>query len=367
MMAAIAALQLGATESWDLWERYATRFMSGGGRVIDPGIRNGTTSEGQAYAMFFALVANDRKRFAQLLDWTEKNLAGGDLGSHLPSWSWGESAGGRWGVLDDNSASDADLWMAYSLLEAGRHWNEARFSALGRRLAGRIASSEVEHLPHLGTVLLPGYRDFKTGDRIFFNVSYLPVQVLSGIAAHCPTGPWRNLAGNVPRLVKASSPRALALDWSCYRSGPGFVIEAPDGKKAVASYDAIRVYLWAGMLPKEVPVQAELLRSLSGMARIVAHRSIPPAIVDSDGVIRNEHSSIGFSAALIPFFAARGEDHLAARQQHRVNAAFNRATGLYGATPAYYDHNLILFSNGWLEKRYRFDSDGGLRIRRNTE
>ncbi len=31
-----------------------------------------------------------------------------------------------WSVLDSNSASDGDIWMAWSLLEAGRLWKETR-------------------------------------------------------------------------------------------------------------------------------------------------------------------------------------------------------------------------------------------------
>src|SRR5438105_1905284 len=89
-------------------------FMDNQVRVIDHDSGDRTTSEGQAYATFFALVANDRSRFDGLLHWTEINLASGDLTSHLPAWSWGKNPNNKWGVLDSNSASDADLWMAYA-------------------------------------------------------------------------------------------------------------------------------------------------------------------------------------------------------------------------------------------------------------
>jgi endoglucanase len=60
--------------------------------------------------------------FDRLLHWTQANLAGGDLQTHLPAWLWGKQ--GR--PVEDsrpNSASDADVWMAYALIEAGRLWN----------------------------------------------------------------------------------------------------------------------------------------------------------------------------------------------------------------------------------------------------
>src|SRR2546422_464278 len=98
-----------------LWQHYAEVFMDNQIRVIDRDAGDRATSEAQAYAMFFALVANDRQRFDGLLGWTEQNLASGDLRLHLPAWLWGRAADGTWRVLDSNSASDADVWIAYTL------------------------------------------------------------------------------------------------------------------------------------------------------------------------------------------------------------------------------------------------------------
>jgi endo-1,4-beta-D-glucanase Y len=45
---------------WTLWDSYSARFIDAQGRVIDPQGGARTTSEGQAYALFFALADNDR-------------------------------------------------------------------------------------------------------------------------------------------------------------------------------------------------------------------------------------------------------------------------------------------------------------------
>src|SRR5262249_22420540 len=121
-----------AAQEWPpLWKSYSNGFLDGQIRVVDRDAGDRTTSEAQAYAMFFALVANDRPRFDGLLHWTEKNLASGDLSMHLPAWLWGKDRNDHWGVVDSNSASDADVWMAYTLLEAGKAWNEPRYTTLG--------------------------------------------------------------------------------------------------------------------------------------------------------------------------------------------------------------------------------------------
>src|SRR5207249_8840123 len=131
----------------------------------------------QAYAMFFALAANDRPRFDALLGWTERNLAAGDLRARLPAWLWGVSPAKQWTVLDDNSASDADVWMAYSLLEAGLAWKESRYTALGTALAQRIAREETANVPGFGAILIAGARGFRNGDAYRLNSSYLPLQL----------------------------------------------------------------------------------------------------------------------------------------------------------------------------------------------
>ena len=75
---------------WTLWDSYSARFIDAQGRVFDPQGDEHTTSEGQAYAMFFALADNDRATFDRVLNWTQTNLAGGDLETHLPAWLWGK-------------------------------------------------------------------------------------------------------------------------------------------------------------------------------------------------------------------------------------------------------------------------------------
>jgi hypothetical protein len=127
LLAALAQPQ-PESDSARLWHAYAARFISGDGRVLDPQNNDWTTSEGQSYALFFALVNNDRARFDKLIAWTESNLASNDLGAHLPAWGWGKAKDGNWGVFDMNSAADSDLWIAYDLIEAGRLWKDLHYA-----------------------------------------------------------------------------------------------------------------------------------------------------------------------------------------------------------------------------------------------
>lgn len=77
-MLLLAAFSVQAACTWPAWEQFKKDYISQKGRVIDPSdARKITTSEGQSYGMFFALAANDRAAFDNLLDWTAEQSRSG--------------------------------------------------------------------------------------------------------------------------------------------------------------------------------------------------------------------------------------------------------------------------------------------------
>lgn len=348
-----------AAQDWaSLWKGYVAGFMDNQIRVIDHDAGDRTTSEGQAYGLFFSLVANDRPRFDGLLRWTERNLASGDLTARLPAWLWGCGKDNQWGVLDSNSAADADLWIAYVLLEAGEAWNEPRYTNVGLSLAHRIASQEVIQVPGLGTVLAPGPTGFQHGDSYRLNASYTPLQFVLRLARLMPDGPWTRVAASTPTLITDSAPNGFVSDWTEFKTS-GEIQVSPD----VGSYDAIRVYLWAGMLDKAAPHRNDTLKAISGMVGYLHTNTIPPAKVRPDGSIEDSKGPVGFSAALLPYASALHEDQIINQQISRVQSEFNAQSGMLGSPPKYYDQNLALFGLGFMQQEFRFDSGGALELK----
>jgi len=356
--------------SWTLWNAYSARFVDAQGRVFDPKSDQHTTSEGQAYAMFFALVAGDRAHFDRILGWTQANLAGGSLETRLPSWLWGKSPEGSWKTLDTNSAADADVWMAYSLIEAGRLWNRPAYTDLGLKMAGLIAKSEVAYLPGFGQMLLPGPTGFQHGNNWMLNPSYLPVFLFQRLASADPRGPWGEIAEHIPRLLAQSARHGYAMDWIEYVPGDGFYpasLPAPEGankgpETAMGSYDAIRVYLWAGMVSEAGPLRGQLLAATPAMSAYLANHDAPPEKVSDQGVPMPQDGPVGFSAALLPYLRAYGASQSNGRQLVRMNALRDSASGLYGKDLSYYDQNLALFGTGFLDGRFGFGPGGELKV-----
>ena len=192
----------------------------------------------------------------------------GDLGRRLPAWHWGQAADGGWRVLDDNAASDADTWLAYALLNAGRLWDDPSLTTQGQALAALALEREAAELPGLGTTLLPAPTGFAHDDRWTLNPSYLPLQLLRGLATLTGRAEWSRIAATSLRVLRESAPRGLAPDWIEYSARQGF---AAAGSETRGSYAAIRVYLWVGMLPPGDPARAQLQSwfrpALRGLAR----------------------------------------------------------------------------------------------------
>ena len=358
-----------AEQPWPLWESYAAKFLDAQGRVIDHAAGDRTTTEGEAYAMFFALVANDPARFSKLVGWTEENLAQGDLTLHLPAWSWGKAPDGSWKVLDPHPAADADLWMAYSLEEAGRLWHNDRYTSLGKIMADQVAHQEIVLVPGVGTTLMPGAQGFHPDPKTWYlNPSYMPPSLLAYFKHQDPQSPWGEVAASVPELL--GTPGGFVMDWLT-ASDAGLQPMPPpstigDGKPApvpVGSYDAIRVYLWMGLADPHTPGVKESLKRMQGMARYLKSNVTPPLQVDAAGKVLDGNAPAGFSAAVIPYLHELSLKQEEATQADRLAATKDPQTGLYGRGGGYYDQNLALFATGWVEGRYKFDADGRLAVK----
>jgi endoglucanase len=351
---ACAPAPVTATEQdWPAWQRFKQLYLSRDGRVIDASEpQQITTSEGQSYALFFALVANDPESFATVLRWTQNNLAGGDLRRQLPAWQWGRADDGAWQVLDPNPAADADLWIAYSLAQAARLWCEPGFAALSEQVANRILREEVTLIPGLGPTLLPGPKGFVEQQTWRLNASYVPIQLLRSLARNDVQ--WRAVLKSSERMIFASAPRGFAADWIQYRTAEGFASDRVTG--SVGSYNAIRVYLWAGMLPSSDPLHSRLTQHFAPMVASTAQRAAPMESIEVDTLASSGTGSPGFSAALLPLLANAKLSNAVRVHRERV-----QAQSLKDAQ-SYYSDVLSLFGLGWLEQRYQFSATGSVSV-----
>jgi endoglucanase len=222
-------------------------------------------------------------------------------------------------------------------------------------LARQVLREETAMLPGLGRTLLPGPEGFHPKlDLWRLNPSYAPLQVMRRLAAALPDEPqWKALIETSARLIIETAPHGFAPEWAEFQAGQGF---RPDTQtRAEGSYNAIRVYLWAGMLSAADPLRQTLLDRFRPMAAYVAARGAPPEHVNTQaGTSGPNDGNAGFSAAIAPLLQASGKPDLAGAQTQRMHSLAAKEP------PDYYSQVLSLFGIGYLDGLYRFEADGRL-------
>ena len=334
--------------AWLFWQRFSRDSIQAEGRVIDhSSVRKHSTSEGQSYSMFFALITGDREQFDRLWRWTLQNLVVTDAVSQLPAWQWDQRDDGSWGVVDGNSASDANLWCVYSLVEAAHLWGEVCYLQDAIILLRQITAEEAVELPGFGLMRLPARTGFifEPG-RWRLNPSYMPLPVLRRLAQVAPEGPWGAIATNTVRRVEQSAPLGFAADWVVYQEAVPKAGQFLNDKQIgdLGSYDAIQTHLWAGLMPPGDPLSAPLLARFGGMARVLGTQPYPPEKVQIRSPGLSGTAPVGFSAAMLPYLRTLGATSLLKVQRDRVKKGLLDAGK--DSTATYYDNVLALFGTG---------------------
>jgi len=224
-------------------------------------------------------------------------------------------------------------------------------------LLAQVKDKEVVDLPKLGPMLLPGAVGFVQADKWRLNLSYLPLPLLRKLARVDGNGPWLAMIASTQQLLRQSSPQGFAPDWLGYDARVGASVDEPT--KGIGSYDAIRVYLWAGVTDEGDPLAQTWRNHVAGMLGYLNAHGVPPEHVDTvSGAATTTPATPGpwgFSAALLPYLKAAGQDSLLAGQLRLVQEQASKST-----EPGYYNSVLSLFGWGWLQGQYRFAADGDL-------
>jgi endoglucanase len=228
------------------WADFQSRFVTPEGRVVDTGNGGISHSEGQGWALLFAVRADDQSGFERILGWTRRTLR--RPGDELHSWRFRPNAAQP--VDDPNNASDGDICIAWALLEAAERWGAAEHGAAGAAIGRDILRLLVRRA---GTysVLLPGAQGFEQSDHSIINPSYYVFPAFAALARAVPDPAWVRVAADGLMLLRASrfGRWGLPPDWAALSRKDG-TLTLPPNMAPRFSYDAVRVPLylaWAGL------------------------------------------------------------------------------------------------------------------------
>jgi endoglucanase len=234
-----ATAGLAACAADNDWETFKQGFVEADGRVVDTGQARISHSEGQGFAMLFAVHYDDRPAFERVWQWTQKNLQVRD--DALLAWRWQPQKG----VTDRNNAADGDVLVAWALARAAEKWRVPEYRTAARRIAQDVRTRLVKRVAH-GLVLIPGMEGFDKPDGLTINLSYWVFPALRDFSRLDLAPEWEELAGSGTRILGYSyfGRWRLPPDW--LKLGERVAPGGPPPERF--GYDAVRipVYLvWA--------------------------------------------------------------------------------------------------------------------------
>ena len=219
------------------YELYKNKFLTPEGRIIDPDKKNITTSEGQSYMMMLCIMFDDEKTFKQIYKWTQDNLQRDDK---LFSWLWGKDKDGKYKILDENSASDADVDIAYSLIVGYKKWRNPQYLKDAKEIINAIWEHETKRVgDHL--ILMPGVIQTQE-KKIEVNPSYFSPYAFRMFNNYDELHDWNTLVDSsyyYLNQVTSQTATGLPPNWFLIENGK-IVLE--DSERSDFSYDAVRVF-----------------------------------------------------------------------------------------------------------------------------
>lgn len=219
------------------YHSYKQDYMSEDGRIMDPKIGYSTTSEAQSYMLLMCLIMKDKETFDLVYNWTKNNIRRSD---GLFSWLWGKNKDGEYKILDYNSASDADINIAFALIAAYKTWKDESYLKEAVPIIQSIWDNETRRVgDHL--VLMPGVVQ-ATSEKIEINPSYFAPNAFRFFQQYDNLHDWNELIDSsyyYLQEVMAKTKTGLPPNWFLIKDGQ-IVIE--DSECGDFSYDAIRVF-----------------------------------------------------------------------------------------------------------------------------
>lgn len=309
------------------------------GSIIDTTRGNITTSEGQAYFLFACLENNDKTSFDLAFNWTNENLQRKD---GLYSWLYGKNIFGKYVVLDSNSASDADVHIARSLLTAYEKWHQKEYLDYAYKIMNSIWSNETKVIDDR-RVLMPGAIQSKM-KKIEINPSYFAPYSFKLFKKYDKSHNWDELVDSSYYyliLSMSKTKTGLPPNWFLIKNNE-IVLEK--SKRSDFSYDAVRVF-WR--------IYSDYENTKDKRALIVLNKSqffIENWKEDSNfytnyqanGLLRDTNKPLGSIMILIPAISLFDKNTAVEIFNKEIKPHLNKY-GNWKNKNDYYEMNLLLF------------------------
>jgi endo-1,4-beta-D-glucanase Y len=284
-----------------LWQGYSAQYLHEDGYVPDPSRDGGlVTSEAQSYALLQALWLGEREIFDRVLGWTRAQLRRDD---GLHSWLWNP----RTGRIDDaNTATDADVDIAFALAVASVAFDDAAYAVEARAIARAIRRHARLDVGD-GWVVSAG--NWAGAERVT-NLSYFAPYAYEYFDRLDPDGGWQEAVTTGYDLLERAlaRPRAPLPEDFVRVTAAGDIEPLPAWSTLgrLFSFDAIRI-LWRVELDCRLTRRPRACAASNRMVEVLASLAKRDrgfyAAYDAEGIARSTIRSTSFYGAFLPAFA----------------------------------------------------------------
>lgn len=296
----------------ELWLDYKAEMLEKDTlRTLDRSIGNVTTSEGQSYTMMRAVWMDDMDTFNKSWQWTKDNLQREDK---LFAWKFGDKGNGEYGILTDengqNTATDADVDIAFSLLMAAGRWKDYKYAADAQAIISNIWEKETVDI-NGERVLVANDIERRDRDSVIVNPSYFSPYAYRAFAKADPSNDWKQVIDSSYRILNASatqpldseSASGLIPNWIRVDRESGSVI-ASDEYNSRYGYDALRTpwrmgldYRW-----NNEPRAKQVLEKLSPLDESIRERGSLASEYNHDGSVFGDYQTPAMNGGSMAYF-----------------------------------------------------------------
>lgn len=339
----------------ELWNNYkAVTIENGSNRTLDKSQNNITTSEGQSYTMLRAVWMDDKTTFDNSWKFSKENLQRSDK---LLSWKFGQKADGSYGLLTDiggqNTASDADVDTALSLLMAYSRWNDPSYLFQAKEMIASIWNKEVVMVAGK-PVLAANDLEKSSTDSIVVNPSYFSPYSFKLFAAADTTHDWTGLTNNSYDILSAvsqsklgsTSSSGLPPNWIKMNLQTGaFIPNASPNLDTNYGYDALRTpfrltldYQW-----NKDPRDKKVLENYGFLQDTWNKNKSLKAVYKHDGTINDNYETPAMYGGAIGYFMVVHPETAKEVYKQKLQTLYSPDKQQWKISLSYYDDNWAWF------------------------
>lgn len=339
-----------------IWNSYKKEYLEPNTyRTLDKQQNNITTSEGQSYTMLRSVWMDDKKTFDYSWTWTKYNMQ--RKSDSLFSWLFGQKSDGKYGIIEEkggiNTASDADVDIATSLIFASNRWGQKEYYDEAKKIITDIWNLQVAEVDGK-YILLSNDIEKKSESSFVINPSYFAPYAFKIFAQIDQKNNWNKLAQDsytwldifTSSNLDKPTLGVLTPDWVIIDKKTGnFVNKYKNNLTSNFGFEALRTpwrialdYQWFND-----PKAKKYLNRLVFLNDRWKQDKVLKAVYSHEGKVVENYENNAFYGGVLGHFIVNHPETATEIYNTKLKSLYNPDTYSFTQKLSYYDDNWVWF------------------------